>query len=171
MQRWLGGWSWGRPGSAAVAGWSWLVKLRVFFFWSFVFFYLAPSLIFLIHVTRNKEKTHCGLRFSSFFFYLFIYLFPDKDVFLRLNFWEVSLSSERSKVFFSLKKTVWWTWNCEKDTTAKTHQETVTSYLKLPLFLQSTLFSCCTSRRLKSFSPIYYCFVQLFTILCCLLFV
>ena len=31
------------------------------FFWSFVFFYLAPSLIFLIHVTRNKEKTHCGL--------------------------------------------------------------------------------------------------------------
>ena len=31
------------------------------FFWSFVFFYLAPSLIFLIHVTRTKEKTHCGL--------------------------------------------------------------------------------------------------------------
>ena len=63
-------------------------------------------------------------------------------MFKRLNFWEVSLSSEWSKVFFSLKKTVWWTWNCEKDTTAKTHQETVTSYLKLPLFLQSTLFSC-----------------------------
>ena len=25
-------------------------------------FYLAPSLIFPIHVTRNKRKTHCGLR-------------------------------------------------------------------------------------------------------------
>ena len=34
---------------------------------------------------------------------------------------------------FLLKKTVWWTWNCEKDTSTKTPQETVTSYLKLPL--------------------------------------
>ena len=34
MQRWLGDWSWGHPGSAAVGGWSWLMKLRVFFFFS-----------------------------------------------------------------------------------------------------------------------------------------
>ena len=26
-----------------------------------MYFYLAPSLIFLIHATRNKEKTHRGL--------------------------------------------------------------------------------------------------------------
>ena len=32
-----------------------------FFFDVLCFFYLAPSLTFLIHVTRNKEKTHCGL--------------------------------------------------------------------------------------------------------------
>ena len=37
-----------------------------FFFHVLCFFYLAPSLIFLIHVTRNKEKTHCGLLREGF---------------------------------------------------------------------------------------------------------
>ena len=36
------------------------------FFLKFLFFVLAPSLIFLIHVTRNKEKTHCGLSVTDF---------------------------------------------------------------------------------------------------------
>ena len=61
MQRWLSDWSWGHPGSAVVAGWSWLMKLRMFLFFEVFVFYLAPSLIFLIHVKINKEKTHCGL--------------------------------------------------------------------------------------------------------------
>ena len=36
-------------------------EAECFFFAFLCFLYLAPSLIFLIHVTRNKEKTHCGL--------------------------------------------------------------------------------------------------------------
>ena len=129
--------------------WAWWFVVNNWFFFNF----LTPAhphaqSLFLFPIVFGINYY---IRFSSFFsIYLFIY-FQIK----RLNFWEVSLSSEWSKVFFSLKKTVWWTWNSEKDTAAKTHQESVTSYLKWPLFLQSTLFSCRTSRRLKSFSPIY----------------
>ena len=45
-----------------------------------------------------------------------------------------------------------WTWNCEKETTAKKHQETVTTELSqvASVFAEYT-FSCRTSRRLKSF--------------------
>ena len=135
-----------------------------FFFFFFFFFNFSGHSLCSEHCSQLE---HCVAsvfsvyiiipRFSSFFFYLFIYLFPDKDVFKRLNFWEVyvSLSSEWSKVFFfSLnKKTVWWTWNCEKDTTAKTHQETVTSYLKLPLLLQSTLFHAALLAAWNLFLP------------------
>ena len=46
------------------AGW-WSWGCFFFFFLKVLFFYLAPSLIFLIHVTRNKEKTHCGLRYKQ----------------------------------------------------------------------------------------------------------
>ena len=46
------------------------------------------------------------LRFNSFFSFLFIYLFLEKDVFRRLNFWEVNSSFESNKVFSLKKKTV-----------------------------------------------------------------
>ena len=84
---------------AGEAGDVWVFFL-FFFCLMFVFFYLAPSLIFLIHVTRNKEKTHCGLKKS---FICVKRSFKERFICIKLSFRH---SVERLRIFLSphLKK-------------------------------------------------------------------